>query len=95
MSWYKNEKQAQFDSSQQGIDQGVEDPTVNNIFQNTEQSNESRYKGTMTYDIRVPYNQDPQAELIAAEQEASELFDRVWQAVGDEVPFHNPPEKVQ
>lgn len=55
-----------------------------------------RYRGVMTYEVRVPRNpNDPQSEQMAAEQAASELHDKIWKMVGDDIPTYNPPEKLQ
>lgn len=56
---------------------------------------EARYRGTFIYEVRVPAQpENPQAEQIAAEQAANELYQRVYGAVGDEVPMANSPEKI-
>lgn len=56
----------------------------------------ARYRGTMIYEIRVPAQPDnPEAELAAADEAALKLYQRVYEAVGDDVPFHNPPERAE
>ena len=54
----------------------------------------ARYQGVMTYEVRVPAQpENIEAEQQAAEIAASNLYEKVWKAVGDEVPTHSYPEK--
>lgn len=83
-SYAKISKQAQFANiPDYGIQSGDSEPPKT-----------TRYRGIMVYEVNVPSQPDnPEAEQAAADEAAQELYQRVHNAVGDEVLEHNPPEE--
>lgn len=54
---------------------------------------ESRYRGTITYEIRIPSSESV-AEQHVADQAASGLFQKIQRVVGDEVVTYDLPNKI-
>lgn len=78
-SWATRSKNAQFENMD---DAGEVSPRM------------VRYRGTMTYEVLVPENADPQAEQAAANEKAHELWKQIWDQHGDDVPTADIPTKI-
>lgn len=57
-------------------------------------SREAIYRGVINYEVRVPAQPgSPETEQAAADKAASELYQKLWNVVGDQIPDMLPPEK--
>ena len=54
---------------------------------------ESRYRGTITYEVRIPASESAEEQRIA-DQSASGLFQKIQQIVGDDVITYDLPTRV-
>tara|TARA_B100001057_G_C22524410_1_gene823207 strand:+ start:266 stop:526 length:261 start_codon:yes stop_codon:yes gene_type:complete len=81
MAWYRQIKAQLAD--------GMPDPQAGPSSDRTE-----RYRGIMVYEVNVPANPDQSQEQEAANDAARELYQRVWNLVGDEVPDYDMPNKA-